>query len=128
MNRASTAIYGAYKIYVQWSDGKVNISQGVCQGVILSIHFYKTYNNDLLTELESRCLGKFIGRIYVGCPTVADYVLLISEDDVELQLMLSLSYIKSQEKRYHIHPQKIVIVRKNVSKAKQKQEVIQIGN
>ena len=55
---------------------------------------------------------------------MADDVLLISEDDVELQLMFNLSYIKSQEKRFHIHPQKTVIVRKNVSKAKQKQEVI----
>ena len=44
--------------------------------------------------------------------------------NVELQLMFNLSYIKLQEKRYHIHPQKTVIVRKNVSKGKQKQEVI----
>ena len=81
----------------------------------MSTHFYKAYNNDLLIELESiaRCLGKFIGPIYVGCPTVADDVLLISEDDVELQLMFNLSNIKSQEKRYHILPQK------TVSKAKQ---------
>ena len=103
-----------------------NICQGVRQGGILSTHLYKTYNNDLLTELESRCLGKFIGPLYVGCPTVADDVLLISENDAELQLMLNLSYIKSQEKRYHIHvhPQKSVIVRKHISKAKLNQEVV----
>lgn len=121
------SMYSGLTARVQWSgeiSSSVNICQGVRQGGILSTHFYKTYNNDLLTELESRCLGKFIGPIYVGCPTVADDVLLISEDDVELQLMFNLSYIKSQEKRFHIHPQKTVIVRKNVSKAKQKQEVI----
>ena len=38
--------------------------------------------------------------------------------------MLNLSYIKSQEKRYHIHPQKSVIVRKHISKAKLNQEVV----
>ena len=67
---------------------------------------------------------KFIGPIYTGCPTVADDVLLLSEDDEELQLMFNLSYIKSEEKRYHIHPQKSVVVCKNITRAKLNQEVI----
>ena len=84
----------------------------------------KPQRNDLQLELEDRCLGKFIGPIYTGCPTVADDVLLLSEDDEELQLMFNLSYIKSEEKRYHIHPQKSVVVRKNMTRAKLNQEVI----
>ena len=99
------SMYNGLTARVKW-EGEMsslfNICQGVRQGGILSTHLYKTYNNDLLTELECRCLGKFIGPLYVGCPTVADDVLLISENDAELQLMLNLSYIKSQEKRYHI--------------------------
>ena len=121
------SMYNGLTARVKWEgemSSPFNICQGVRQGGILSTHLYKTYNNDLLTELESRCLGKFIGPLYVGCPTVADDVLLISENDAELQLMLNLSYIKSQEKRYHIHPQKSVIVRKNISKAKLNQEVV----
>ena len=120
-------MYNGLTARVKWEgemSSPFNICQGVRQGGILSTHLYKTYNNDLLTELESRCLGKFIGPLYVGCPTVADDVLLISENDAELQLMLNLSYIKSQEKRYHIHPQKSVIVRKHICKAKLNQEVV----
>ena len=76
-----------------------SIRQGVQQGGILSTNFYKTYSNDLQLELEERCLGKFIGPIYTGCPTEAGDVLLLSEDDEELQLMFNLSYIKSEEKK-----------------------------
>ena len=88
-----------------------SIRQGVQQSGILSINFYKTYSNDLQLELEERCLGKFIGPIYTGCPTVADNVLLLSEDDGELQLMFNLSCISQKKKRNHIHPQKSVVVR-----------------
>ena len=45
-------------------------------------------------------------------------------DGEELQLMFNLSYIKSEEKGYYIHPQKFVVVRKNVTRAKLNQEVI----
>ena len=38
--------------------------------------------------------------------------------------MFSMSYIKFQEKRYHIHSRKTVVVRKNVSKTRCNQEVI----
>ena len=48
------------------------VFQRVRQGGILSPHFYKTYINPLLLDLESAILGMFIGTIYVGCPTCAD--------------------------------------------------------
>lgn len=125
--RLIKSMYKGLTAKVKWEgevSTSVDIRQGVRQGGILSTHFYKTYANDLLTELEAKCLGKFIGPIYVGCPTVADDVLFVSEDDVELQLMFNLSYIKSQEKRFHIHPQKTVIVRKNVTKSRRNHEVV----
>ena len=106
--RLIRSMYSGLTAKVKW-EGEVSssfsIRQGVQQGGILSTNFYKTYSNDLQLELEDRCLGKFIGPIYTGCPTVADDVLFLSEDDEELQLMFNLSYIKSEENRYHIHPQ-----------------------
>ena len=67
--RLIKSMYSSLTARVKWSGeirSHVNIRQGVCQGGILFSHLYKTYNNDLLTELESMCLGKFIGQIYVG--------------------------------------------------------------
>ena len=55
------SMYSGLTARVQWSgeiSSFVNISQGVRQGGILSTHFYKTYNNDLLTELECLVFGK----------------------------------------------------------------------
>ena len=46
---------------------------------------------------------------------MADDVLYLFENDAELQLI---------EKRYHIHPQKTVVVRNNVSKGRFNQEII----
>ena len=41
------------------------VLQGVRQGGVLSPHFYKTYINPLLLDLEKANLGVFIGTIYV---------------------------------------------------------------
>ncbi len=73
------------------------ISQGVRQGGILSTHLYKLYVNNLLLDLESYNLGKFIGSTYIGCPTCADDVLLIADSSSELQEMLYLAYTYSAE-------------------------------
>ena len=66
---------------VKW-EGEVSESfsvlQGVHQGGILSTHFYKTYLNDFLLDLEFRALGKYTGNLYMGCPTVADDLLFLS--------------------------------------------------
>ena len=35
--------------------------------------------------LESRALGKYIGNLYMGCPTVADDLLIMSSSDTELR-------------------------------------------
>ena len=67
-------------------SSSINIRQGLRQCGILSTQFYNTYNNDLLTVLESRCLGKFIGPIYLGCPTVAADVLFLSDDMLSCSL------------------------------------------
>ncbi|MEW8545343.1 MAG: reverse transcriptase family protein, partial [Candidatus Thiodiazotropha sp.] len=121
------SMYSGLTARVKW-EGEVsqsfNVLQGVRQGGILSTHFYKAYLNDFLMELESRKLGKFIGSIYMGCPTVADDLLFMASSDGELQLMFSLAFINSQEKRYVIHPQKTTAQRHNASKAVRNNEYV----
>lgn len=85
---------------------------------------FKAYLNDFLLELESRALGKFIGDLYMGCPTIADGLLFLSSSDTEWQLMYNLARINSQEKRYIIHPQKSAALRWNVTCAVHNSEVV----
>ena len=121
------SMYSGPTAKVKW-EGEVSQSfsvlQGVHQGGILSTHFYKTYLNDLLLDLESSALGKYIGNLYMGCPTVADDLLLVSSSETELQLMFSLAYINSQEKRYIIHPQKSTAQRRCVTNTVRKDEIL----
>ena len=68
------SMYSGLTARVKWEgefSQTFSVLQGVCQGGMLSTHFYKAYLNDSLLELETRALGKFIGILYMGCPTVA---------------------------------------------------------
>ncbi len=125
------SMYNGLTARVKW-EGDISSSFRICQGVrqgrILSTHFYKTYINNLLVELEEQSLGINIGDTYVGCPTCADDALLLSTDSGELQTMLSLAYTYSQEHRYHIHPKKTTILRKNANKSKLERELISTWN
>ncbi|CAC5364480.1 unnamed protein product [Mytilus coruscus] len=49
-------------------------SQGVRQGGVWSPTAYKIFINSLLTTLETYRIGSHIGSIYVGVPSVADYI------------------------------------------------------
>ena len=80
--------------------------QGVKQGSVISPMLYKTYINDLLDCLQRNNLGTHIGHIYIGAPTCADDVLLISNSQQELQSMLSTCYSYSQAHYYELHPKK----------------------
>lgn len=65
---------------VKWSGDaseSLNIEQGVHTGGILSTHFYKYYNNNLLLDLELQSLRKIIGKVYTCFPTCTDDVLLM---------------------------------------------------
>ena len=81
---------------------------------IFMAHFYKTYLNDFLLELESRALRKFIGGLYMGCPTLADDLLFLTSSDTKLQLVFNLAYINSQEKIYTTHSQKTIAQRRKL--------------
>ena len=85
------------------------VQQGVKQGGILSPSLYKIYINNLLNSLQECNLGSVIGSIYIGSPTCADDVLLLSNNKHELQAMLDTANKYSQTHSYQIHPQKTVI-------------------
>ena len=111
-------LYSGLSAKIKWKnqmEDSFQILQGVRQGGILSTHFYKVYVNGLLVEIRRNNLGKFIGCIYVGCPTCADDVLLITEDPDEMLMMLAIASSYSGEKRYIIHPQKTNVVCKRCS-------------
>ena len=81
--------------------------QGVHQGVVLSANLYKAFMNGLLEELRANLDGFSIGTIYVGVPTVADDVLLISRP-AELQKMLNVHVSEnySDRERYSFNASK----------------------
>lgn len=85
---------------------KFGINQGVRQGGILSTFLYKTYVNNVLVELKQQRLGLSIGTTYIGCPTVADDICLLSESKDELQCMLEVAVRNARQDRVTIHPTK----------------------
>ncbi len=82
------------------------ISQGVRQGGVLSTSLYKLYIGDLISRLDNAGLGARIGCSYIGAPTCADDVLLLSFNAPQFQPMLDISQEYSEQHQYKIHPQK----------------------
>ena len=68
------------------------------------------YNNALLQDLHNQELGFMIGRTYVGCPTCADDIALLSNNINELQDMLLTLHRHSRQDRVSIHPTKTNVV------------------
>ncbi len=85
------------------------VQQGVKQGGILSPLLYKCYINNLLETFKKSSLGLHIGNIYIGSPTVADDVLLMSASGTQLQSMLNIAVQYSTSHHYDLHPQKSVV-------------------
>ena len=81
------------------------ILQGVKQGGIDSPPLYKFYIYNMLQQLEEEGLGLHIGALYLGSPTCADDVDLLSNDHTgsETQQMLSLTKDYSHVHKYTIH-------------------------
>ena len=84
------------------------ILQGVKQGGVDSPVLYKHYIYDMLQKLEDDNLALSIGPIYLGSPTCADDVRLLSNNRLgsELQLMLGVTKGYSKRHGYEIHPTK----------------------
>lgn len=102
---------------------KYGIHQGVRQGGILSTFLYKVYVNNVLMELAKHRIGMSIGTTYIGCPTVADDICLLSEDRDELQCMLEVAVRHARQDRVTIHPTKTNAVVINKTKQYKKQDL-----
>jgi hypothetical protein len=97
---------------VKWKgilSERLEINQGVRQGGIPSTTDYKLYLNPLLDELEASQTGLYIGGIYVGSPTCADDVMLLTDSVYGMQYMLTNCEQYASKERYQLHPTKSVI-------------------
>ena len=86
------------------------VLQGVGQGRILSTENYKLYIDPLLQLLKQLGFGQHIGTHFIGAPTCADDVLLISSSEVDLQAMLDAAHSFACRERYVLHPGKSAIL------------------
>ncbi|VDI73390.1 Hypothetical predicted protein, partial [Mytilus galloprovincialis] len=112
-------MYNGVTSTVKWQGDtslSFSIDQGVRQGGILSSHLYKQYINELLSELDTHNMGISIGNTYAGCPSCADDIVLLSNDQNEMQEMLNTVYDYSSDHRFLIHPVKSNTIVKSVNK------------
>jgi hypothetical protein len=84
------------------------VGQGVKQGSLISPHLYKLYINDL-KDLETSGLGLHIGSIYVGSPTCADDVTLITDETIQVQPLLDTAQEYADRHGYQLHPSKSTV-------------------
>ena len=91
---------------IKW-DGFVSdtfdVSQGTRQGGVPSCHFYKHFVNPLLSWLRRSGYGAYIGPTYVGNPTVADDLALLSDNSIDNQIMLDIVNTYSRVNKYIVH-------------------------
>ncbi|MES9903493.1 MAG: reverse transcriptase domain-containing protein [Sedimenticola sp.] len=116
-------MYEGLTTRVKWAgelSGSFAIGQGVRQGGVLSTELYKVYINSLLEELEQNSVGLHIGNIYIGCPTCADDVALLSTSQSELQTMLNVACRYSKQHRYMLHPSKSKVITTSKSSSNEK--------
>ena len=98
---------------VQWrgnTSEEFCILQGTRQGGVLSADLYELYINNLLIQLENSGCGLSIGNIYLGSPTVADDMTLLTNITQELQTMLDIANNYAVDEKYRFNPSKTDIV------------------
>ena len=84
----------------------------VCTGFFICIRnsLDRPCIQDLLLELESKCLGFQLGDIYIGTPTCADDIALIESNKENLQIMINVIGRYAKQHHYRIHPMKTKII------------------
>ena len=109
-------VYSNMTPKVKWDgflSSPVIIRQGVRQGGIPSAPHYKRYNNSFLIDVENRFCGKRTGTASIPHVTVADDMCFITEDEPEIQPMMSAAELQANREHYTIHPTKTVILNYN---------------
>ena len=89
---------------------------GTTGGGVLSTSLYKAYINDLLVQLREQGSGMFIGPIYVGSPTCADDMLMVTNTHARAQEMTDITSAHSSRNRYTVHPIKTTLTTERVPK------------
>lgn len=97
--------------------------QGVRQGGILSPVLYEAYINPLLNWYENKHLGFRIGSSHVASPSCADDIVLLSDDTVELQVMLNLQEHFANKESYFISETKSKLMVFNEKKSDNREEL-----
>ncbi|CAC5400495.1 unnamed protein product [Mytilus coruscus] len=86
------------------------MEQGVRQGGAISADLYKLYVNPLLNILCETGLGGQIGDIGCCAPTCADDVVIISNNPLELQILINIAANFSKREGYMLQPTKSVVL------------------
>ena len=96
-----------HKQQQKWNGkGKAVKDSPQCKGSEKEPNFptlYKAYNNQLLDVLRDRKIGAMIGTTYIGCPTVADDIALISDNPEDLQHALYFVQNETQKDKVTIN-------------------------
>ena len=86
------------------------VYQGVRQGEILSTDLFKVHGNGLLDRLVKIGRGCHIGVICCVAPTCADDMLVLSDTQDDLQLLLNIAVDNSIMEKYVLQPVKSVLL------------------
>ena len=107
------SLYSNASTCVKW-NGNISelftIEQGVRQWGAISADLYKVYVNPLLDILSKTGLGGHIGDINCCAPTCADDVALVSNNPLELQMLIDIVVNYSKREGYTLQPTKSVIL------------------
>jgi hypothetical protein len=116
--RVKANSYQDISTQVKW-QGEVSKSfpafQGTKQGGLASSDDYKTYLLNLLNLLDKANVGFKIGSISIGHPTVADDMVLLTNSQLDGQIMLLLATYYANREHYVVHPEKSLILPINFS-------------
>ena len=111
-----------------WNQSEIPYSSKRRQGGVLSTHLYKVYINSVLHEFNRSQIGMKIGNIYVGSPTCADDMALLTDNSEDMQIMLNTALGNSRQDRVTIHPTKTNAVVLSKGKTVEKNLKWELGN
>ena len=84
---------------------------GVRQGRVLSYVLFAVYVNDTVERLNDSKLGCFIGDIYFGCITYADYLILFSSSVFIVQKMIFICETEAEYFDMKCNTSKSMVIR-----------------
>ena len=86
-------MYTQQKLQVKWNNvisNQFNVSNGVCQGGIMSPLLFRIYIDDLLLELKNSGIGCTVGNYYCGAFGYADDLILLCPTITGIEHMIKI--------------------------------------